>query len=59
MSEPVIAAVIAWVWLGESLDAVQLAGAAVSSPASRSCRPSASPGRIHRSRSSRRPSNRV
>jgi drug/metabolite transporter (DMT)-like permease len=27
MSEPVIAAVIAWVWLGESLDAMQLIGA--------------------------------
>ena len=27
MSEPVIAAVIAWVWLGESLDAAQVAGA--------------------------------
>jgi drug/metabolite transporter (DMT)-like permease len=27
MSEPVIAAVIAWIWLGESLDAVQVVGA--------------------------------
>jgi drug/metabolite transporter (DMT)-like permease len=29
MSEPVIAAVIAWVWLGESLDVMQLTGAAL------------------------------
>jgi drug/metabolite transporter (DMT)-like permease len=29
MLEPVVATIVAWVWLGESLGAVQLAGAAV------------------------------
>jgi drug/metabolite transporter (DMT)-like permease len=29
MLEPVVATVVAWAWLGESLSAVQLAGAAV------------------------------
>jgi drug/metabolite transporter (DMT)-like permease len=29
MLEPVLAIVVAWAWLGESLDAVQLAGAAL------------------------------
>jgi drug/metabolite transporter (DMT)-like permease len=29
MLEPVLAIVIAWAWLGESLDPVQLSGAAV------------------------------
>jgi drug/metabolite transporter (DMT)-like permease len=29
MLEPVLAIVIAWAWLGESLNAVQLSGAAV------------------------------
>ena len=29
MLEPVVAIVVAWSWLGESLDAVQLSGAAL------------------------------
>jgi drug/metabolite transporter (DMT)-like permease len=29
MSEPLIAAAIAWVWLGQSLDGIQLVGVAV------------------------------
>ena len=29
MLEPVVATIVAWAWLGESLSAVQLAGAAV------------------------------
>src|SRR5207244_13410728 len=29
MLEPVVAILVAWAWLGESLDAVQLAGAAL------------------------------
>jgi drug/metabolite transporter (DMT)-like permease len=29
MLEPVVAAIVAWPWLGETLDGVQLAGAAV------------------------------
>jgi drug/metabolite transporter (DMT)-like permease len=29
MLEPVVGAIVGWAWLGESLDGVQLAGAAV------------------------------
>jgi drug/metabolite transporter (DMT)-like permease len=29
MLEPVVATIVAWIWLGESLSAAQLAGAAV------------------------------
>jgi drug/metabolite transporter (DMT)-like permease len=29
MLEPVVATIVAWLWLGESLGAVQLVGAAV------------------------------